>query len=60
MTMNLDQCNECGKGFKRMEINDPRKGYDVLNEGAKPWRIQCKGCGQKITVPKQDGMLVSD
>ncbi|MEF8821931.1 MAG: hypothetical protein V5A52_06610, partial [Halovenus sp.] len=55
----FNDCSECGKEFKRMWVSDPRKGYDVLNEGPKAWRIQCKGCGRRITVPKQETIRVS-
>lgn len=54
MDSNFDQCNECGKNFKQVWVNDPWKGYDVLNESAKAWRIQCKGCGQRMTVPREE------
>ena len=54
MASKFDHCRECGTNFKRMWVSDPRKGYDVLNESAKAWRIQCKGCGQRMTVPKRE------
>jgi len=54
MASKFDQCSECGKNFKRVWVSDPWKGYDVLNEGPKAWRIQCKGCGRTVTVPKQE------
>lgn len=60
MPMKMDSCPECGKEFKRIKINDPWKGYDVLNEGTKAWRIECKGCGQTITVPKQEAVAMDD
>jgi DNA-directed RNA polymerase subunit RPC12/RpoP len=48
----FEECVECGKEFKRMEISDPRKGYDVLWEYTEKWEIQCKGCGTALEVPK--------
>ena len=59
MGSKFDSCSECGKEFKRMWVSDPRKGYDLLNECATAWRIQCKGCGHRITVPKQETIRVS-
>ncbi len=46
----FDQCNGCGKEFKRMQISDPRKGYEVLHEDADKWEIQCKGCERTYTI----------
>lgn len=59
MGSKFDSCSECGKEFKRMWVSDPRKGYDVLNECATAWRIQCKACGHRITVQKEDRVQVN-
>lgn len=49
----FDQCIECGTNFKHIEISDPRKGYDVLQEDADRWKIQCKGCEKTLVIPRQ-------
>jgi DNA-directed RNA polymerase subunit RPC12/RpoP len=51
-TSSFDQCIECGKDFKHIQISDPRKGYDVLQEDADQWKIQCKGCDAKLVIPR--------
>jgi hypothetical protein len=48
----FDQCVECEKEFKRMQISDPRKGYDVLQENGDTWTIQCKGCEETLVIQK--------
>lgn len=48
----FEQCVECGKEFRHMEISDPRKGYDVLRDDAEMWKIRCKGCDKTLVVPK--------
>lgn len=53
MIESFDHCVECGNEFKRMQISDPRKGYDLLQEDADGWEIRCKGCEQTFTVPRQ-------
>ena len=60
MGSKFDSCSECGKEFKRMWVSDPRKGYDVLNECATAWRIQLQGCGQRVTVQKQETVQVNN
>jgi DNA-directed RNA polymerase subunit RPC12/RpoP len=50
MAKNMGHCKECGQNFKRARISGRRKGYQVLNKGKHSTRIQCKGCGRKITV----------
>lgn len=48
----FDDCDACGKEFKQIETSDPRKGYDVVQEDADGWTVECKGCGKTHVIEK--------
>lgn len=48
----VEQCTDCGTEFKPVRVSDPRKGYDVLQEDATGWTVQCKGCGTQLVIEK--------